>query len=338
MPSPRQKIVKALLRLTGPVILVLVVASLDDPGALWRSFTACDPWLLVLAMTLNVFVVHLRVVRWQQLLEGRGIHYATGRAWLSYLTSAYLALLTPGRVGDLLRVQYLRRERDVPYPEGLASVVMDRFADLYVLAAFVAVAAVHYGPILAGELAWATWACVFGTLVGPLVFLLPGVPERVFLPVFRKVGNSGDGFALFLAALRAQLRLGMIARVLPVTLGAFFVNYAQGWLISEAMGIHLAFFDVVCLLAIASLLGLLPISVSGVGVREAFFALLFPALGLAAEQGVTYGLLVLGVLYLVTTAAGFVAWQVAPPPTGSVEAATGVPVGGEDLAADEPKS
>lgn len=322
------------MRLVGPLVLVLVIWKLEDPAALWRSLLACDPWLLFLSILLNPFVLHLKVVRWQLLLRERGISYATGRAWLSNLTSGYLSMLTPGRVGDLLRVQYLKRERDVPYAEGLASVVMDRFADLYVLAGFVAVAAVHYGSVIAGELAWITWACVIGTVVGPLVFLVPGVPERVFLPIFRKVGGSVDGLSFFLGALRAQIGWRLLLVVIPVTTAGFLLNYLQGWLISEAMGIHLPFFDVVCLLAIASLMGLLPISVSGVGMREALFGILFPSLGLAAEHGVTFGLLVFGVLYVVTTLAGFVAWQVAPPPTGSVQALSSVPVGAEERGAE----
>jgi hypothetical protein len=41
-------------------------------------------------------------------------------------------------------------------------------------------------------------------------------------------------------------------------------------LVAHAMGLPMSFYDATCLLAIASLLGLLPISVSGVGVRATF--------------------------------------------------------------------
>ena len=73
-------------------------------------------------------------------------------------------------------------------------------------------------------------------------------------------------------------------------------------------------FDVASLLATTSLLGLMPISVSGVGVRELFLALVFPALGLLAAQGVAFGLLVFLCNYIAIVLAGFIAWQVSPPP------------------------
>lgn len=316
----KRSLARTAIRLLGPVLLVIVLWRLDDPAALYRSVRDANLPLLLAATLLNPLNIHLKVVRWRVMLKHRGIHYPLKRAWLAFLTGAYLAMLTPGRVGDILRVQYLKRDLDVSYPEGLASVVMDRFCDLYVLAAFVGVAAVHFGPVLAPELAWATWLCVAGTVLLPLASLLPGLPEKVLGRVFRTVGarfgGLEGGFQRFFTALRANFGWSLTI-TLPLTTLAFIVNYVQGAMIARAMGIDITFFDVTCLLAIASLLGLLPISLSGVGIREAFFAVIFPALALTAEQGVSFGLLVFAIIYIAITIAGFIAWQIAPPPIGA---------------------
>ena len=79
----------------------------------------------------------------------------------------------------------------------------------------------------------------------------------------------------------------------------------------------------------------MPVSVSGVGVREAFLSLVFPALGLAAAHGVAYGLVVFAVIYLTTVLIGFIAWQVAPPPFGTDESPPGVE--GPSLEPDAPE-
>jgi hypothetical protein len=101
-----------------------------------------------------------------------------------------------------------------------------------------------------------------------------------------------------------------------LTAASFAFNYGQGWLIGRALGLGLSYFDVMSMLAITSLLGLMPISISGLGIRELFFALVFPTLGLSAEQGVAFGLMVFVFMYLFFVAAGFVAWQIRPPPVG----------------------
>ncbi len=311
-PSPARRAVRIALRLLGPAILLVVLLRIDDPRAVADAILACDPRWLAGALLLNLVNVHLKVVRWQLLLATRGIVYPTRRAWSSFLSSAYVAMLTPGRVGDLLRARHLRRDAGVPYAEGLASVVMDRLCDLYVLAAFVAFAAVRYAQPLAGELATLTWGCLGAVVLGPLLLLVPGIADRVLGAAYRRIAGDPDDRSLgvFLDAMRANVGWPLL-RTLPLTLLTFLVTYLQGAMIAEAMGLDLPFVDVICVLAIASLLALLPISVSGVGAREAFFAVLFPAFGLAAERGVSFGLLVFGVIYLAITLLGLAAWEIA---------------------------
>lgn len=307
-----------LVRLVGPALLVLVIARMKDPAALFRVVASAALAPLVIAILLNLVNIHLKVVRWDVILRTRDIVYPRRRAWASFLTSLYVGLLTPGRVGDILRARYLEHDLGVPYAEGIASVVVDRLCDLYVLAAFVAVGVVHYAPVIVGGLAVVTWAGVAATVLGPLLLLIPGVAEAVLERAFKRFvpGDRGNSFRLFLEAVRANVGRPLLL-TLPLTVATFVINYAQGWLIARAVGLPMSFFDATCLLAIASLLGLLPISVSGVGVRELFFALAFPLIGFTADDGVRFGLLVFFVIYLVIVFVGFVSWQISPPPSTS---------------------
>jgi uncharacterized protein (TIRG00374 family) len=309
-------VTRALVRLIGPLLLVVVLLRIDDRDAVLRAFAGARPWPLALAVALNLVNIHLKVVRWDVLLRARGIRYPIRRAWASFLTSLYVGMLTPGRVGDVLRIRYLRHDLGVPYAEGLASVVMDRLCDLYVLAAFVAVGVARYSPVIAGRLAWITWGGIALTVLAPLALLIPGLADRAVRAIFRRVSPAaeGDRVALFFEALRAQVGRPLLTTI-PLTVATFVVNYVQGYLIALSLGLSLSLFDVTCLLAIANLLGLLPISISGVGVRELFFSLVFPLLGHPPEAGVTFGLLVFAVIYLAIVALGFVSWQISPPPS-----------------------
>lgn len=302
----------------GPALLVLVFARMPDRGKVLAAIASASPLPLLLAVLLNPLIIHLKVIRWEVLLRTRGIVYSRRRAWASFLTSLYVGMLTPGRVGDVLRVQYLKHDLGVSYAEGLASVVMDRLCDLYVLVAFVAVGVVRYGPVLVGDLAVVTWAGVAGIALAPLALLVPGIAEPVVKRLYDKLapGRDPEAFAVFLAAMRANVGRSLLSTI-PLTAATFLVNYGQGWLIARSIGLPLSLLDSMCLVAIASLLGLLPISVSGVGVRELFFSLAFPMLGFAADAGVTFGLLLFLVIYLAVVVIGFVSWQIAPPPTAA---------------------
>lgn len=306
------------LRLIGPLILALVLLRLPQPGKLWEVVKSVHLAPLLLAVALNIVPLYLKALRWSLQLRTRGIDYPTKKAFVSLGASLYLAMLTPGRVGDVVRVQYLKHEAKVPYAEGLASIVLDRLMDLYVLAGFVSVAVAHYGTKLDERLRVVSWIMVGATVVLPLAFFIPGLAERALHVVYKRMSKeaSDSGWPRFLEGVRSAAR-GAIIPCLLLTLAAFATTYLQGWLAARAMGLDLSLYECTCLIAVQSFMGLLPISVSGVGVREAFYAAIFPALGFTAEQGTAFGLLVFFVVYVAMVGVGAVAWQIRPPPTAS---------------------
>lgn len=317
----RSDLVRLLIRVIGPALLVLVISNLDDKAALWRTMKSANWLLLVAAVAANLPIVHLKVSRWQKLLEARGYPYSIGRAYVAVLSSLYLGMLTPGRLGDALRVQYAKHDIGAPYSEGLATTLMDRFCDLYVLGAVVALGAVHFAAVLSTDLAYATWAAVILALLAPTLFLFEGPAELLTYGLRRLTRRWHASIDALLRALRALVGKSLPPAILRTIL-AFGINYVQGWLVAAGLGIEIGLFDVAGLLAMTSLLGLMPISVSGIGIRELFLAVAFPALGLLAAQGVAFGLCVFVCNHLAIVLAGFVAWQLAPPP---FEAAKTVP-------------
>jgi len=316
-PANRKRATKIVVRLLGPLLLVVVFYRFRREKEALSALLSADLLPLLPALLLNAVNNWFKVLRWDVLLAARGHHYPRKRAWTSFLSSVYVGMLTPGRVGDILRVQYLKHDLGMPYAEGLAVIVIDRLCDIYVLLAFVALGVARFSSVLVGRLAVITWAGVVATTLGPLLLFLPGFAQRLMRAIYKKLPGdpSGEGFDHFLVSLKAQRLYHLVWAVLLTTL-AFGVNYLQGYLLASAMHLEISFFDVVCLLAVASLLGLLPISVSGVGVREAFFALVFPALGLSAATGFVYGIGIFLIIYVAVVLMGLVSWHLAPPPVG----------------------
>jgi len=321
MERTKAKTLRLLLRLVGPLLLVVVVWRLQDSAALLDVVRQADPRWLLVALAAALPAIHLKVVRWRMLLAMRGHRYTLGKSYGAVLASLYLGMTTPGRVGEVLRIQYVRHDLGVRYAEGLAITVMDRVSDLYVLAAFVTVGATYFVSFLSNELVFATAGAVVVALAAPAVLLIPGLAERVVGRLWAgwARGSGEDSFEVFLTTLRGLVR-GSALYAVPTTIAAYLCIYLQGWLIARALGLHLTYFDVASLLAMTSLLGLMPISVSGLGLRELLLALVFPALGMRAEQGVAFGLLVFLFMYMIYVVAGFLAWQLRPPPVAPAAA------------------
>lgn len=292
-------------------MLLLVLWKTPQPELLGKVFAAAIGWELALAVALNFALVALKVWRWQRLLAADHIDYAFGPAWRAFNAASYVALLTPGRIGDLLRVGYLGRDRRVPVSRALGSVVLDRLCDVLVLAACAGLGLIWLGAHSLGKLGALTWAG-FGAFVcgGAGALALLGhrrtgdwLAQRVLGRLF---ANSAP--AAFIDSCRTSLR-GAWASALGLTTLAFAVVFVQSYLLALALDLPLALLDVIAMQAVTTLFGLLPISISGVGVRELLLSALFPALGLAATLGVAYGLLVFAVMYLPMVLYGLFVWE-----------------------------
>ena len=318
----RRRLLRLGVRLIGPALLVVVLLQLQDLDAVLAALTWDDAGLLTAGIGLGALAHPLRALRWRTLLAARGHRYARTRALLSLLSTGYVGHLTPGRVGDLLRLQYLRHDLGMPYPDGLALLMIDRCCDVYVPLTVAVFAACALAPALTGDLLVVTWLGVVFMAAGPPLLFVPTTARWAAALTLRVAPGwaAGDGVDRFFAGLRRQ-RPRHLAVAAGFTALALILHYVQAYTVALALDLRLSLVDVVCMLAISGVLGAVPITIAGLGVRELFFALAFPQIGSSAEAGVIFGLGVFLVVHVPATALGFVSWQIAPPPLGEPPAA-----------------
>ncbi|MEM9696188.1 MAG: lysylphosphatidylglycerol synthase transmembrane domain-containing protein, partial [Myxococcota bacterium] len=236
-PDPRSPSrLRLLVRLIGPAVLIAVLWRLEDPGQLWSAVRGAQGSLLLAAAALSFVIVQLKVSRWQLLLRLCDRRVSTRDGWRALMPSIYLGLITPGRVGDLLKVQYLRHDQEMPTSKALAVVVMDRLCDVYVLLVFVALGIGHFATALSPGLRGATWFAFALTACLPAVILVRGPVDRMLVAIHNKLSRSTTGAETFLGTLRGQLRPTLLLAGVP-TVSAFLVQYLQGWLAARALGL-----------------------------------------------------------------------------------------------------
>ncbi|MGB5704279.1 MAG: lysylphosphatidylglycerol synthase transmembrane domain-containing protein, partial [Polyangiales bacterium] len=137
-------------------MLCWVLWRFADLPLLVDTFTQAEPWPIVAAILLNGAVIHAKLWRWRDLLRTADVRLSFAEAYRAFLPSIFLGLATPGRVGDALRVQYLKRDHAVGYADGLAVSIVDRLCDVYVLLGFVAFGVVHLASAVSAPLAQVT--------------------------------------------------------------------------------------------------------------------------------------------------------------------------------------
>ena len=120
-------------KLVGLAILAYLLWRVDWPRLL-RLLASADWRLFLASFLLTPPLVWLKTMRWRALLGQQGISLPAGRAFAYYLAGLYLAVITPGRLGELARAGYLKANHGVGMGTALAGLVCDRALDLYLLA------------------------------------------------------------------------------------------------------------------------------------------------------------------------------------------------------------
>ena len=235
-------------------------------------------WGYVLAsLVIFVATTWLMAWRWWMLLRVRGVHEPYGWLVRMYFVSYAASQVLPTAVGgDAVRIiEHARRRPDVR-ATAAGAVVMERIlgsaGTLVLVALALALAAGRYeGVRLLVILELALLAAMI--VLGLLLFskrLGRHLEERLF-PLGRRLRLDSPMQSLYRAMHEYRTAPRALFAVLLVTLVAQFSRVIAIWLCGEAVGIDVSPIVYIILGPLLFLVQMIPFTLNGIGVREAFF-------------------------------------------------------------------
>lgn len=294
------------------VVLLTVLLVKTDLSQLSRAVAKANPWWVLLATVGYVASQLVSCFRWTMLARALGFHEPWGHFFGPYFTGMYMNLFAPSTVaGDIGRALLIGGQKrktlaftTVLADRGLGFIALSWIGALAILA--------QPGYRLPRLLYYAAWvippATVLGWMLGPPLavrLFSPGnrwreMVERDLAPYWRDVRLLG------LTSLVAVLFHGM----------QIVTQVFLAW----GLGIRApaAFFFV--FIPVVNIAGMLPISFSGIGIREYGYMYFLAKIGVARHTAVALGLLSSAVVLVAGLTGGlvFLLWK-APAPTPQVE-------------------
>ncbi|MBN2564024.1 MAG: flippase-like domain-containing protein [Phycisphaerae bacterium] len=302
----RRRWTKWLLRLIGVAALVLIVLRVGRQ-ALWAELRTANWSLVLLAAVLCAVHFGLKAVRWNYILRRSAVAVSQRETLGVYCAGALLGIVTPGRVGEFAKAAYIRNwSAETSWGTALGTVVLDRLVDLGAFALVALWGVVWVGLPgqyrIVGEVAIMVLLAIgfTGSLLVWRRLYYSTFGERVRGLVRQKIGASAGDFY-------GVLKLGKGAQALPVvgwTAGAYILFFLHFLCLSRAMGSTLSFGILCWGIALASLGALLPISISGIGVRDFILIAVFTSWGETPARTLAISLTYLTLLYVVVTLIG----------------------------------
>lgn len=286
-------------RLLGPIVLGIILLRLDLADivqALERASTA----VIALACVVVLPVFPLRSWRWRLLLESQGTKLGAIETLNAYAFSIVVGAATPGRIGELVKISYLRRRR-VPTTVALLTVGVDRILDLFFvifvgLAALAAFAGGRTRAVLLLALVATAVACA-----AALRYALSPHGRRTarrFLALILPERWSQQSLAALetLFARMTALPRSTLAAAGFLTALAWLATYLSLYLCAIALGLEIPFLDLCGVTAVSSLVSFLPISILGLGTRDATLIALLAPYGISATRAVALSALYLSII------------------------------------------
>jgi uncharacterized protein (TIRG00374 family) len=292
------------------ILATVVLTGLATAYVLWKIdleqtvdvLLDADPWWFALAAGIMVLTVPPMALRWQWLLVAQGIHdrfrWLTRAYYVSYTAGQILptsiggdavrivesARRHPGRTGDLTAIVLLERGLG-----GTATVILGALG--FVLAV---------GRYDVGAYLWLEGIFVFGTLF--LIFVFFARSARPLLarlrPLLTRLRLERPLRAFYDGVHHYRGHPRLLLGVLAFTIVLQAVRILSIWAAAKAVGIDLSPRIYFVMGPLFFLVLLLPVTLNGIAVREAFFVSFLGSVGIAADPAFAAGFL----FFLVTMA------------------------------------
>jgi uncharacterized protein (TIRG00374 family) len=280
------------------LVSALAVAYILDKIDLGKTVRilgdASVPWVVISAV-LTLVTVSPMAWRWQRLLEARGVHESVGWLTRTYFVSYAWGQVLPTSVGgDASRIFETARRHPGELTPVTGSVLLERAlggAVTLVLAGIGLLLAI--GRYSIGAYVWLEAGFVLATIAAGIVFFSRSVRRRLrfAVPLARRLRLETPARAVYDGIHGYREHPSTLLLVSVVTVGLQLTRIVAIYASGRAVGIHLSLLPYVVLGPLLFLVMLVPFTVNGLGVREAFFVSFLGNLNVPADPAFACGFL-----------------------------------------------
>jgi len=313
-----KKIKKNWYHFIGILIFLYIIFYRIDFLKIKEIILSANYSFILLGIILTFIMLLIQAWRWNYLKKIQNINYSFKDSFLIYGAGIYFGTITPGRLGDLIKILYLK-EGGHSSGKSAVSVIVDRLADLLFLLAIGYLSMFFFAKFFISEIIIIT------------VIILLIVIAILFLKINSIKNLVNKLFSLFIPEKYKQLlvlnlkdlitdfkiyRLKNYFVVFILTALAWLLYYLQVFFLAKSIGLgDVTFIYLAMSVTIAAIITLLPISIYGLGTREASLLFLLSLININPEKTITFSILILFVSLLYGLI-GLVCWFKKPLNSG----------------------
>jgi uncharacterized membrane protein YbhN (UPF0104 family) len=268
------------LKISVSAVLLYLIFSKAGGKAVIANLRLLNPIAFIAASGIYLSTLYLSSLRWRLLIpRNTGLK----RIFSFYMIGAFFNTCTPGIIGgDAVKAYYLHKElsarsRSSTLSIAIASVFMDRYIGFFALLT-ISIIVFPFGFKYLEEtpVKWLMPALLLGFAAGSILIFKFRIGERL-----KFLFKVYEYFSLYRSK-RRELSMSFL-----YSLCIQLLNILSVYILSQSLSLGLSFLSLVVFVPIIVLISFIPVSISGIGLREGAFVFFLGTLGVASELSVT---------------------------------------------------
>jgi len=307
------KFIKKYLFFIGLFLFIFIISKINF-FELFANFKKIDLKFLIFALLMSFPLFFFKSLCWNYLKKRQGINYSLKNSILMNGAGLYFGIITPGRSGEIIRALYLKKDGH-SIGKSLVSLFLDRLSDLIFLLIFTVIGLAIYLSVFHEKIIYSLILIIITTISIFFIIKTPVLKffgkKLFYLLVPSKLQNSWKiNIQEFINDLKIYNSKNYLI-IFLLTACSWTAYYIQMFILTKGLNINVNFLYLAIVVTITGLITILPISISGIGTRDAALILLFTPLSIPLEKIITFSALILA-LSLWMAVIGFFCWLIKP--------------------------
>jgi len=269
------------------IFLFSKVSFIDVISAIRKADCKIIFLTLILSIISNILIA---AYRWNMILNYLDCPISLKESLVVKMGSDSITSMLPLKIGEFSRIVYLKRVKGIPYYKSMISIIAEYLLNILILLFFLFLGIIIY-------LIQNRSIILFSSLNISLLSLVPLCSLRLNTYGKLKDKLSAGWYILFKTYFKELMRLTRNKAIILYTVLFIAPGLINIYLLSKALHINLPLYAVLIFTPLVIISSSLPITISGLGIREVSVLLLFSQFA-PSELLVSLGILYFFVEYL----------------------------------------
>jgi len=283
---------KGLLKLLGPFLFILFFIHVVDPWKVLALLKKIRIELVLISMLLFPVIPAVLSYRWWIVCSRLKMDASLKSLYQTYYASWFIGSIPLSGVAALSKIIYLKKEGE-SVKTTVVSLTLDKLFDILGLMIFGLLGLFYFsGKLIEGKILWT----VYGGIV-LVIFMLMLLGRKTWEILKRlinryttnKIVKLGYGLGEDLKHFWDCFTLKLFFLITALSIGTELLRSLILYILAISLDIYVPFVLIVACSALIGIANIVPITISGLGTREAILLLALPLGGVSKEAAMALG-------------------------------------------------